>query len=180
MCRQLVDDRPGQSMLTHVVKRRVVDHVVGVTGTQQVEEVQATLAASGAEPGEAVVADLRADGVGAAVAGTGVVDRDPGCRLQTGAQHRAGLRQEVVLPVDQQAHDPGLRRGRLWRLEMLTPNACNCVSRRSTVTPAFAGAGSAPGGTASARGGAVPARNGHGCRLAAAPRWSRPPVSASA
>ena len=105
---QSLDERSGQRMLAHVVQGRVVDHIVGVAGAQQVEEVQPALAARRAEPGEVVVADLRADAVGAAVARTGVVHGDPVRRLQPGAQHLAGLRQEVVLPVDQQAHDLAL------------------------------------------------------------------------
>src|SRR5437868_14709325 len=40
-----LDERSGQRMIAHVVQGRVVDHVVGVAGTQQVEEVQTTLAA---------------------------------------------------------------------------------------------------------------------------------------
>jgi hypothetical protein len=53
-----LDERSGQRMIAHVVQGRAVDHIVGVTGTQQVEEVQTTLAARRAEPGERVVADL--------------------------------------------------------------------------------------------------------------------------
>ncbi len=72
--------------------------------TQQVEEVQTTLAARRAEPGERVVADLRTDGVRAAVARTGVVDADPLRCLQSRAQHLAGLRQKIVLLINQQTH----------------------------------------------------------------------------
>ena len=39
------------------------------------------------------------------MARTGVVDGDPVGRFQAGTQHLAGLRQKVVLPVDQQAHE---------------------------------------------------------------------------
>jgi hypothetical protein len=55
---QSLDQRSGQGMLTHIVQGRIVDHIVGVTGAQQVEEVQAAFAARRAEPGEVVVADL--------------------------------------------------------------------------------------------------------------------------
>ena len=102
---QLLDERSGQGMITHVVQGRVVDHVVGVAGTQQVQEVQATLATRRAEPCEFVVADLRADAVGATMARTGVVHRYPVGRFQTSTQHLPGLHQEIVLPVDEQAHD---------------------------------------------------------------------------
>ena len=98
---QSLDQRSGQGMLTHIVQGRVVDHIVGVAGTQQVEEVQPALAARRAEPGEAVVADLRADGIDTTMARTGVVHRDPVGRFQASAQHLAGLRQKVVLSVDE-------------------------------------------------------------------------------
>ena len=65
---QQLDHRPCQGMLAHVLQRRRVDDVVGVAGLQQLEEVQPALAARRAEPGEAVVAELRADAVDAAVA----------------------------------------------------------------------------------------------------------------
>ena len=101
---QPLDHRPCQGMLAHVLQRRRVDDVVGVAGPQQLEEVQPALAARRAEPGEAVVADLRADAVGAAVARAGVVHRDPRGGLQPHPQHLPGLGKEVVLPGDQQAH----------------------------------------------------------------------------
>jgi hypothetical protein len=101
---QQLDHRPRQGMLAHVLQRRRVDDVVGMAGTQQLEEVQPALAARRAEPGEAVVADVRADPVGAAVARAGVVHRDPGGGLQPRPQHLPGLGEEVVLPADQQAH----------------------------------------------------------------------------
>jgi len=112
---QSLEQRSGQRMLTHIVQGRVVDHIVGVAGTQQVEEVKAALAARRTEPGEVVpgsspgTADLRADAVGAAMARTGVVHRDSVCRFQASTQHLAGLRQKVVLPVDEQAHELTLR-----------------------------------------------------------------------
>ena len=53
-----LDERSSQHVIAHVVQGRVVDYIIGVTGAQQVEEVQTTLAARGAEPGEIVVADL--------------------------------------------------------------------------------------------------------------------------
>ena len=34
MCGQLLDNRSGQGVLTHVVQRRLVDDVIGVTGAQ--------------------------------------------------------------------------------------------------------------------------------------------------
>ena len=91
-------------MFAHVGECRIVDHIVGETGPQRLKKVQPALAARGAEPGEIVIADLRADGVGATMAGTGVVHRDPARRLQPGPQHVAVLVEKLVLFVDQQAH----------------------------------------------------------------------------
>ena len=58
VCRQLVDDRPSQGTPAHIVQRGLVDDVVCVSGTQQIEEVQSAFAGPRAEPGEVVVADL--------------------------------------------------------------------------------------------------------------------------
>jgi hypothetical protein len=101
---QSLHQRSGQGMITHVVQRRVVTYIAGVIRPQQVEKVQPALAGSGAESGEGVVADLRADGVGTAVTGTGLVHADPLRCLQSSTQCRAGLVRERVLPADQQAH----------------------------------------------------------------------------
>src|SRR5262245_30348627 len=60
-----------------VINGGVVDHIIGVPGTQQVKEVQPALAASCAEPGEAVIADLRAEAVVAGVPCAGVIDGEP-------------------------------------------------------------------------------------------------------
>jgi len=70
---QLMDDGPGQGTAAHIVQRRFVDDIVGVPGTQQIEEVQTALARPGAEPGEIVVADLRAEAVPASVTRAGIV-----------------------------------------------------------------------------------------------------------
>src|SRR4030088_64583 len=97
--------------------------------TQQVEEVQTTLAARRAEPGERVIADLRTDGVRAAVARTGVVDADPLRRLKSRAQHLAGLRQKVVLLIDQQTHHLALGDADPDRLQQRNPKPVTCPSR---------------------------------------------------
>jgi len=77
--------------LPHISERRLVDHIVGVAGAQQLEEVQGGLFGTGSgETGEVVVAAFRADGVAALVPGAGVVNRDEGGRLQAGAQHHRG------------------------------------------------------------------------------------------
>ena len=88
---QLADDRSGQCAATHIVQGHVVDHIVSVTGTQQIKEIQPALAGSGTEPGEAAVADLRTEAILAGVPRTGVVHCDPGRSAQAGAQHLAVL-----------------------------------------------------------------------------------------
>ena len=83
---QRCDHRPGQGALAHVGQRLGIDHVIGVAGAQQIEEVQPALAGRGAEPGEVVVADLRADAVRRFVARAGVIHRDPGGRRSSPAR----------------------------------------------------------------------------------------------
>jgi hypothetical protein len=97
--------RPGQGALAHVGQRLGVDDVVGMPGPQQFEEVQPALAGRGAEPGEIVVADLRATAVRCPVPRPGVVHRDPASACQPGPQHIAALVEEALLIEDQQAHD---------------------------------------------------------------------------
>src|SRR5215472_10300663 len=109
MGRQLTDDRPGERPAAHIVDGGLVDHIIGVPGTQQVKEVQPALAASCAEPGEAVVADLRAEAVVPGVPRTGVVNGDPCRPLQAGTQHIAALGEKAVLSIDQQTHHLTLR-----------------------------------------------------------------------
>jgi hypothetical protein len=95
---QSLDERSRQGMFAHVLQGCIVDRIVGVTSAQQVEEVEAALAARCAEPGEVVpgsspgTADLRANTIGTAMARAGVVDGDPVGRFQAGTQHLAGLR----------------------------------------------------------------------------------------
>ena len=101
---QLPDHRSGQGVLTHVVQRRLVDDVVGVTGAQQVEEVQPALAAGRAEPGELslpiCVHTALAPRWRAPVSSTVI---QPHVCSPARSTSRI-FRQEVVLPVDQQAH----------------------------------------------------------------------------
>ena len=44
MCRQLIDDRPGQGTPTHIVECRLIDDVVCEPGPKQIEKVQSALA----------------------------------------------------------------------------------------------------------------------------------------
>lgn len=157
--RQTADHRPGKRAAAHVGQRRRVDHVIGVPGAQQVEEVQPALARPCAEPGETVVTDLRAEPVGVPIPRPGVVDRDPGGALQAGPQHLAALGQEVRLAVDQQtqhlplgdadADRPQLRRQPLHRdltlvvqhqheaAQLRTEMAADAVRKRDQQRPAI-------------------------------------------
>ena len=63
-----------------------------MSGAQQVEEVQPALARARAEPGEIVVADLRAKAVAPRVSRAGIVDADPGGALQPRPQHVTGFK----------------------------------------------------------------------------------------
>ena len=79
-----------------------------MAGAQQIEEVQPALRWPCAEPGEPVVADLRAEAVRYFVPCAGVIDRYPGRGLQSGAQHVAVFGKEVVMLLGQQALDLAL------------------------------------------------------------------------
>jgi hypothetical protein len=48
----------GQSTVFHVGQRLRIDHIVGVTGARQVQDVQPVLVGDGGKSGEVVVADL--------------------------------------------------------------------------------------------------------------------------
>ncbi len=132
---QSMNKRSGQGMLTHIVQGRVVDRKVSVTGAQQVEEVQTTLAVRRAEPSECVVADLRADRVGAAMARAGVSEVARDLRGSTLIQSAvcSPARSTSRVSVRKSSCWPMSRR-MTWRLEMLTPIACSSVTKRSTVT----------------------------------------------
>ena len=85
MVGQEPDDRPGERSAPHIVERLGVDHVVVVAGAQQFQKIEPALGAGRAEPGEVLVADVGAVPVGRLVPRAGVVDHDPGRRLQAGA-----------------------------------------------------------------------------------------------
>ena len=99
--RQLADHGSGEGTATHVAQGRIIDHVVGVSGAQQIEEVQPALAGPRAEPGEAVVTDLCAEAILSGVARASIVHRDPCRRLQASPQHLTVLDEEVTLAVNQ-------------------------------------------------------------------------------
>src|ERR1700722_16519230 len=96
-------------MLAHVIVGRVIEHVVGMAGTQEIKEVQPALRRAGAEPGEPVIADLSAETVLAGVARASVVDRDKWRGLQPGAQNVLCFADEIHVFVGQQALELTLR-----------------------------------------------------------------------
>jgi hypothetical protein len=91
-------------VIAPVGQRRVIDHVVGVPSAQQIEEVQTALAARRAEPGEMIIAELRAGAVAGLVARAGIIHAHPGRIAQSGAQNAARFRQEAILAGNQQTH----------------------------------------------------------------------------
>ena len=90
-------------LLTHIGERLVVDDIIREPGAQAFEEVHAALRIGRPEPGEAVVADLRADRVAPLVARPGIIDADPGCVRKSGAQDIARFLDEGLVIGDQQA-----------------------------------------------------------------------------
>jgi hypothetical protein len=90
-----------------------------VTGLDPViKKVQSALALGGAEPGKAIVADLRAEAVAGLVPRAGVVHRDPAGGLQPGPQHLTGFAAEVLRFVDQQPHHLPFRDADTDRVEL--------------------------------------------------------------
>jgi hypothetical protein len=89
---QTGDQGGSQSAATHVVKCQVVQHVVGMSGTQQIEEVQPALGGSRAEPGEAVVADLRVKAVFGFMVGPALLSR----KLMAGHEQLLTLASDIV------------------------------------------------------------------------------------
>src|SRR3954466_15131661 len=75
-----------------------------MAGAQQFEKVAAALGCRRAKPGEAVVADLRAEAVLRLVARPGVVDRKPRRARESSAQHVAGLSEKGLLLGGQQTY----------------------------------------------------------------------------
>ena len=118
MACQAGDHRPGQGALAPVGQGLGIDHVVRMPGPQQRKEVQPALAGRGTEPGEMVIADLRADAIHRPVPRPGVIDRDPARVPQPGPQHLLALVEERLLVPDQQAHDLPLGDGDPNRLQL--------------------------------------------------------------
>ena len=115
------------AVFDQVGQRRGVDHVVGMTGAQQVEEVQPALRWPGGEPGEAVIADVRGVLVAPGMAGAGIIDRHPGGRSPA---RPPGWRPSRLWKASLLA----VRRVTIWPFEMRRPKPLSWASRRSTVT----------------------------------------------
>ena len=93
-----------QALVSHVVVSGVVEHVVSVAGAEQIEEVQPALRGPRAEPGEPLIADLRAKPVLPGMPRAGVVNCDPGRCFQPRAQNLVGFGDQPLMVFIQQAN----------------------------------------------------------------------------
>src|SRR5450631_1835736 len=98
-----------QALVSHVVVSGVIEYVIGVSGAQQIEEVQSALRGPRAKPGEPFIADLRAKPVLPGMTRTSVVHADPGRCLQSRAQNILGFGDEPLMVLVQQANQLSLR-----------------------------------------------------------------------
>ena len=89
-------------MLSHVAIGRVVEHVIAMTGAQQIEKIQPALRRAEAESAESVIVNLRTKAVLRLMPCTGIVHRDIGRCLQPGAQNIPCFGNEIILFVGQQ------------------------------------------------------------------------------
>ena len=119
---QLRDYGAGQAALAHVGERLGVDHVVGVAGPQDLEEIQPALGRGGGERGEVVVAELGADGVPVPVSSTLI-------QAAVASPARSTLRASV-----RKASWPVFRSRTTCRLEIARPRLLSCATSRGTVT----------------------------------------------
>src|SRR5208282_6577002 len=94
--RQTGDRGRWKALVSHVVVSGVIEHVVSMPGTEQVEEVHSALRGPRAEPSEPLIADLRAKPVLPAMPRAGVVHADPGRCFQSRAQDILGFGDEPL------------------------------------------------------------------------------------
>src|SRR5260370_4658610 len=80
---ELPDHRTGERPAAHISERLGVDRVVAMAGAQQFEKVEPALRAGRAEPGKAVVANMRAEPVPRLVARPRAAYRDPAAPAPT-------------------------------------------------------------------------------------------------
>src|SRR5208337_5357278 len=60
---QRIHGRVRQALLAHVAERGLIDPILNVTGTQQVQEIDPALASRGGKPGKIRIANVRRDAV---------------------------------------------------------------------------------------------------------------------
>src|SRR6185437_16985164 len=99
---QTSNHRSSQAAAAYGVERGFVQHIIAMTGAQQIAEVQPALGETSAKPSEAVVADLRAEAVFRPMPRAGVIERYPRRVRQPGAQHSAGFIDKAPLALGQQ------------------------------------------------------------------------------
>ena len=98
-------------MLPHMTVSRVIEHVICMTGAEQIEKIQPALREPGAEPREPVIADLCAKAVLPRMTRAGVVHRYKRRCLKSGTQNILSLGDEAILFVRQQTLQLPLRDG---------------------------------------------------------------------
>ena len=91
-------------MFAHIGVGCVIQCVIGMTGAEQIEAVQPVLRGPRAEPGKPLIADLRTKPVLPGMARAGIINADPGRRLQPRAQNSLGLGNEVSVVLVRQAN----------------------------------------------------------------------------
>ena len=99
-CQRLYRDL-RQTLLAHIVKRRVGDLVADSTGTQQLQKVDPALALGGLKPRKIWVANLRHVAVLALMARAGVIDADIGGAGQSSLGQRILPAMKIFLPAAQ-------------------------------------------------------------------------------
>ena len=84
---KLFDEHFWQTVIAHVIERRVIDLVALVAGAQKLQKVQPALGGGRRKPCETVIADVGAIAIARLMPGAGVVHRDPLGGLEPRAQN---------------------------------------------------------------------------------------------
>ena len=108
---QWVQRSLGELVLAQVIPSGLVEVVVGVGGTQELEEVDAALRGGGGKEGEVLVADVGGVAVLAAMARPGVIDVNVGAGGEPCGQELVFFAVEGVVVLDE--HTVELARGDL-------------------------------------------------------------------
>jgi hypothetical protein len=101
---QLGDDRGGQPTLAHIGEGCLVEHEICVARAQEAQEIGPALRPGGGEEGEGIIANGRTDAVLALVPGASIIHGNPLGRCQAGPQYVAGLGDEGLVALGQDAH----------------------------------------------------------------------------